>query len=77
MDSENSVAGHLAAPPCWAGRCAYDSDGDGDCHLCVNRGGCSAIGGPFEIRPITPSIEHLQQMGILQVPYDDGFNVVT
>lgn len=28
-------------------RCRYDDDGDGDCRLCIRRGGCSAIGGPF------------------------------
>ena len=26
--------------------CAFDTDGDGDCHFCCNRGGCEAIGGP-------------------------------
>jgi hypothetical protein len=25
-----------------------DSDGDGDCYLCSNRGGCKSIGGPFK-----------------------------
>lgn len=57
-------------------KCAYDSDGDGDCHWCANRGGCVSIGGPFEIKPITPSIEHLQQLGILPKPVDDGFEFV-
>ena len=56
--------------------CAYDSNGDGDCHWCANRGGCAAIGGPFEVKPITPSIEHLQQLGILPKPFDDGFEFV-
>lgn len=28
-------------------RCAFDTNGDGDCHRCVRRGGCEAIGGPF------------------------------
>jgi len=29
-------------------KCAYDTDGDGNCQHCHNRGGCRAIGGPFE-----------------------------
>lgn len=28
-------------------RCAHDTDNDGNCHRCFNRGGCLNIGGPF------------------------------
>lgn len=32
--------------------CVYDTDSDGDCQLCWKRGGCVAIGGPFERQSI-------------------------
>jgi hypothetical protein len=39
--------------------CAYDTDKDGDCHLCCSKGGCENIGGPFKYKskyqPGTPS----------------------
>jgi hypothetical protein len=41
-------ADRKALPP--PAPCAYDTDGDGNCHRCVNRGGCKAIGGPFATR---------------------------
>ena len=28
-------------------KCKYDTDNDGDCHLCCRKGGCKSIGGPF------------------------------
>jgi len=42
-------------------KCIYDTNNDGDCHHCVQHGGCKAIGGPFtkemlclDIVPYTP-----------------------
>ena len=34
-------------------KCANDTDGDGDCHLCARRGGC-----PLQNRQISQSAEH-------------------
>ena len=31
----------------YAGPCAYDTDGDGNCPHCFRRGGCESVGGPF------------------------------
>ena len=30
--------------------CVYDTDGDGDCQHCFNRGGCKNLGGPFKLK---------------------------
>lgn len=29
-------------------QCIYDTNGDGDCHRCAAKGGCVAVGGPFD-----------------------------
>ncbi len=31
--------------------CIYDTNNDGDCHLCFNKGGCKKNGGPFSQKP--------------------------
>ena len=35
-------------------RCVYDTNGDGDCHHCVRRGGCENMGGPFVVKSKYP-----------------------
>lgn len=34
----------------YKGPCVYDTDGDGNCHLCARKGGCRNFGGPFETK---------------------------
>jgi hypothetical protein len=37
--------------------CQYDTDGDGDCHRCVRRGGC--LERPLEVRIVDAVLEEL------------------
>lgn len=41
--------------------CVYDTNNDGDCQHCANKGGCENMGGPFAVRskypPGTPDSE--------------------
>lgn len=47
--------------------CAYDTDGDGDCQYCFRRGGCHAIGGPFDGKPMTERTENTMRLGPLYI----------
>lgn len=50
-----------SSKPSTDSRCVRDTDNDGNCHLCIHRGGCKAIGGPFirciDCNEVKPSSE--------------------